>query len=124
MTKSKLSSLSRSDVVANSDVNANRLLVDVTFHKITPLRREQGCVVIMPRAWPSGVRIPPAVRQFSIAPIGPPIQWVAGLYHWSYSGLCVIMVTDLHLLPRSRMCGAILHSIHPWCLHGQPYLLH
>ena len=35
-----------------------------------------------------------------------------------------MLVIDLRLLSSLRMCGAVLHSIPPRCLHGQPYLLH
>jgi hypothetical protein len=39
--------------------------------------------------------------------LGPAIQWVPGLIPWGWSGRGMTLTTHLHLVPKSRMRGAI-----------------
>jgi hypothetical protein len=42
-----------------------------------------------------------------MGPNQPPIQWVPGALSLGQNGQGVKLTTHLHLVPRSRMCGAI-----------------
>jgi hypothetical protein len=76
----------------------------------------------------SGVRVPAGAGNFSLhhceGSIQPPIQWVQGAPSWG-----VNLTTHLHLVPRSRMRGAI-HPLHQYAFmvcctveaQGQLYL--
>jgi len=95
-------------------------LISVTFvsqqlFQSTPFNKIFG-IAIRLRAGQSGIRIPAATRDFfflSPKPSGPvlgPNQPLFNGYGFSFLGWncrCVELTTNLYLLPRLRMCGAV-----------------
>jgi hypothetical protein len=63
-----------------------------------------------------GIFLLTTVSRTALGPTQPPIQWVTGFLSLGLNGRGVKLIIHLHLLPRSRMRGAIPPL--PIRLHG------